>query len=70
MSPSPSSAASRRASVEDRIVAAEVALEERLPSVARLFLAGIEAPALTAATTIVRGRFLRAMRASRVGTPV
>ena len=63
-------AASRRASVEDRIIAAEVALEERLPGIARLFLAGIESAALTAAPTAARGRFLRVLQASRIGAPV
>lgn len=67
--PMPETARHRRP-VEDRIIAAEVALEERLPGIARLFLAGIPPPSLTASSRAVRGRFLRALQASRIGAPV
>lgn len=53
--------------VEERVIAAEVALEERLPGIARLFLAGVSEDALTGAGSAVRGRFLRALSASRTG---
>lgn len=51
---------------EDRIIAAEVALKEHLPGVARLFLAGISRRSLTAATNAVQARFLRVAQASRI----
>lgn len=51
---------------EDRIIAAEVALKEHMPGVARLFLAGIHAPSLLACKSTVQRRFLRVLRDSRI----
>ncbi len=50
--------------VERRIVAAEVALEDRLPGIALSFLSRIDRDELRAASRAARDRFLRVARRS------
>jgi hypothetical protein len=52
--------------IERRIIAAEVALIEHLPGIARFFLSRVDRDELVASTTATRGRFVRALRASRI----